>query len=201
MSRPKVFLATLLLLSAIPILVSGVRLVQIPTGALPAEAMRFGAVPLAHFAHALGGVLFGLLGPVQFSNVLRRRFGRAHRVIGYVFVGAGLGLAVSALRLLWVFPDVVTGPLTLVRLVLSLGLGGALIWAVQAALQGQRARHRAYMIRAYAVGMGAATQALMMLPIAIFSGTALNGALADGIFIAAWALNLFLAEWVIRRRP
>ncbi len=199
MIRPSLLLGALLTLSAIPILVSMLRLVQIPTGVLPDEALRFGAVPATHFAHALGGAVFGILGPVQFSNALRRRFGRAHRILGRVFVAAGIGLALSALRLLWVFPDVVTWPLTLVRLILALALGAALTIAVQAARAGRRTQHRAWMIRAYAIGMGAATQALVMLPIAIATGAALNGALADGVFIAAWVLNLCLGEWAIRR--
>jgi uncharacterized membrane protein len=199
MRRPYYLLGGLMALSAIPILVALVRLVQIPLAMLPPEAMRFSAVPAAHFAHALGGVVFGLIGPVQFSNALRRRFGQTHRVLGRVFVVAGLGIALFALRLVWQFPDVVSWPLTLTRLLVALGLGFALIWAVRAARRGARAQHRAWIIRAYALGMGAATQALVMLPIAAVTGAALNGALADNIFIAAWVFNLCLGESVIRR--
>jgi uncharacterized membrane protein len=199
MTRPYYLLGGLMALSAIPILVALVRLGQIPLAMLPPEAMRFSTVPAAHFAHALGGVVFGLIGPVQLSNALRRRFGQTHRLLGRVFVVAGLGIALSALRLIWQFPDVVTWPLTLTRLLVALGLGFALIWAVLAAWRGARAQHRAWMIRAYALGMGAATQALVMLPIAAVTGAALNGALADNIFIAAWVFNLCLGEWVIRR--
>lgn len=198
LQKSRVLLAGLLVLSAIPILVTMVRLVQIPLGALPPESQRFAVVPVAHFAHALAGALFGLIGPVQFSNALRHRFGPMHRVLGRVFVAAGLLLVVSALRLVWEFPTVVIWPLTLTRLIVALGMGFALIWAVRAARRGARREHRAWMIRAYALGMGAATQAVVMLPIAVAGGP-VTGPIPDWIFIGTWVFNLCLAEWVIRR--
>ena len=198
LQKSRLLLGGLLVLSAIPILVTLVRVVQIPLGDLPSESQRFAVVPVAHFAHALAGALFGLIGPVQFSNALRRRFGGVHRLLGRVFVAAGGLLVVSALRLLWAFPTVVIWPLTLTRLIVALGMGFALIWGVRAAQRGDRAQHRAWMIRAYALGMGAATQAVVMLPIAA-TGGALHGPMADWIFIGTWVFNLCLAEWIIRR--
>ena len=96
--------AVLLFFSAIPVGVSLVRLVQIPAGALPTEALYFAAMPVWHFAHALAGATFGILGPLQFGRVLAGRYGRLHRVLGRVFVAAGALLSVSSLRLLWQFP-------------------------------------------------------------------------------------------------
>lgn len=196
--KSRSLLAVLLVASAIPILVSMLRMGQILGGALPAESLRFAVVPAPHFMHALAGVLFGLIGPVQLTNALRGRYGRLHRVLGRVFVGAGLLLAASALRLLWQFPAVVIWPLTLTRLMVALGLGFALIWAVRAARRGAGDLHRAWMIRAYALGVGAVTQAVVMLPIAALGGP-VTGPVADWIFIGTWVFNLCLAEWVIRR--
>lgn len=199
LQKSRLLLGGLLVLSAIPILVSMVRLAQIPLGNLPPESQRFAEVPVAHLAHALAGALFGLIGPVQFSNALRRRFGGVHRVLGRVFVAAGLLLVVSALRLLWEFPTFVIWQLTLTRLIVAVGMGIALVWAVLAAQRGDKAQHRSWMIRAYALGMGAATQAVVMLPIAAASGAALHGPVTDWIFIGTWVFNLWLAEWIIRR--
>jgi len=57
--------------------------------------------------------------------------------------------------------------------------------------------HCAWMIRAYAVGLAAGTQAFTENG-AVFGVGELHGDLAKG---AGWVINLALAEWVIRRKP
>ena len=52
------------------------------------------------------------------------------------------------------------------------------------------------MIRAYAIGQGAGTQALILLPITLISGAPL-GLRRDVLMIAAWIINLAVAEWII----
>lgn len=198
-ARPRTLAFSLLFFSAIPILVAAVRLFQIPMGQLPADSVKFLAVPVAHFAHALGGVLFGVLGPIQFSGVLKHRFGRAHRITGRVFVGVGLLLAATSLRLLWQFPDASTWVLALARLVAGVGLGAALVIALRAIRARDIARHKAWMIRAYAIGMGSATVAFLMFPIFVITGDPIEGYLSDLVFVASWGLNIAIAEWVIRR--
>ena len=78
-------------------------------------------------------------------------------------------------------------------------MSGALIWALVAIRHGNVARHRAWMIRAYAVGMGAATISFIMLPIFLITGKAVQGYGADLLFVASWGINVAIAEWVIRR--
>ena len=59
------------------------------------------------------------------------------------------------------------------------------------------AAHRAWMIRGYALGLGAGTQVFTEgIGGAIFGTGVLAGDLAKG---AAWAINLGVAEWAIRR--
>ena len=54
------------------------------------------------------------------------------------------------------------------------------------------------MRRAYAIGLGAGTQALTQLPLLLLFGTPneLTLALMMG---AAWVVNIAVAEWLIRR--
>jgi hypothetical protein len=61
-------------------------------------------------------------------------------------------------------------------------------------------RHRAWMTRAYAIGVGAGTQALTLAAGELIAGppSELGNALLMG---AAWVLNLAVAEWSIRRKP
>jgi hypothetical protein len=59
--------------------------------------------------------------------------------------------------------------------------------------------HRAWMSRAYAIGLGAATQMLTLTAGELVVGppTELSRALLMG---AGWLINLAVAEWAIRRR-
>lgn len=190
----------LLVLTAIPIVISLVRIGQIPLNGLPADAAKFTAVPLGHFFHAAGGAIFGLLGPFQFSRVMRGRFGRLHRWMGRVFVLAGLALGLTSLRLLWQFPEAGTWFLAAARLAAGAALIAALGLGLRAAMRRDLVRHRAWMIRAYAIGMGAATIALIMFPIFVITGAPLEGYLSDLAFVGSWVINIALGEWVIRRR-
>ena len=198
-ARPIGLVVCLLIATFIPIVSAGLKLYQIPAGELPQDAIKFTAVPWALFLHALGGLLFGLLGPVQFAGVLKRRFGQLHRVTGRVLVASGLMLGLSSLRLLAEFPDASTWVLVSARLAAGLGLSLALILAIAAIRVGNVSRHRSWMIRAYAIGMGSATIAFIQLPIFLITGKPLEGFTADLLFVASWVINIAIAEWVIRR--
>ena len=67
-------------------------------------------------------------------------------------------------------------------------------------LKGRRdiARHRAWMMRGYAIALGAGTQGLTGLPYYLFESlqSELVRALTMG---AGWAINLAVAEWIIRK--
>ena len=78
----------------------------------------------------------------------------------------------------------------------------AILGALQFAAGFRRRRpgwHRAWMTRAYAIGLGAGTQMFTGLVASLIVGppTELSRALQDG---AGWAINLAVAEWAIRRR-
>lgn len=71
--------------------------------------------------------------------------------------------------------------------------------AVRAVLQRRIAEHRAWMVRAYALGQGAGTQALILLPLTVAFG-APSFFVRDLLMTLAWALNVVLAEWIVRRQ-
>ncbi len=57
--------------------------------------------------------------------------------------------------------------------------------------------HRAWMVRGYAIGLGAGTQIFTeSLGAALFGSGVLAAELAKG---AAWVINVAVAEWAIRR--
>ncbi len=86
---------------------------------------------------------------------------------------------------------------------LRLLFGSAMLLAILlgvAALQRRDfAQHGDWMLRGYAIGLGAGTQALILAIGAVITGppTELSRALLMG---AAWVINLAVAEWAIRRR-
>jgi peptidoglycan biosynthesis protein MviN/MurJ (putative lipid II flippase) len=157
------------------------------------------AIPLV--SHIVGALAYMLLGATQFSPAIRRRWPAYHRLAGRLaLVGAAL-VVVSALWLTVAYATPSFGGLVLAcfrvavasAMTLSIGLGLA------AALKREIARHREWMIRAYALGIGAATQVLVLMVAEMISGgapTELNRALLMGL---AWGINLMVAEWNIRR--
>lgn len=185
--------------TAIPVLMSAVRLVQIPLDSLPEDTMRLSVALPALNNHALAGVLFGLLGPLQFARALRNRFGGLHRLAGWTFVFAGYGLGLSGLSLLLQVDSIATPLLDVARGLFGLALVLALTIALRAAITRDMARHRAWMIRSYAIGMGSGTVALVMFPIYIATGEPVAGLWSDIIFVSWWALNIALGDWIARR--
>ena len=66
--------------------------------------------------------------------------------------------------------------------------------------RGDVIQHRAWMMRGYAIGLGAGTQVLTQLAgsLIIVPPSELSGALLMG---AGWVINLAVAEWANHKRP
>ncbi len=198
-ARPMPLVLALAFCTFIPVLTAAVSAVQIPLGALPADSLRLASVPVTFFLHSLAGVLFGVIGPLQFVRALGRRFGTLHRLAGRVFVLAGAGLALSGLALLLQVQSISTGLLEAARGVFGTALIAALVLGVVSVRAHDMLRHRAWMIRAYAIGMGQGTVALVMFPIYLMTGKPPVGLASDTVVVVMWLLNIALAEWVVRR--
>jgi len=76
---------------------------------------------------------------------------------------------------------------------------GFIVWAVIAIRSRNVFQHSASMLRAYAIGQGASTQALLGIGWMIVFGTELLGPHRDGLMVSAWGLNLLVAEVFIQR--
>ncbi len=149
--------------------------------------------------HGASGTLFAVLGAFQFPTALRRGHRTWHRRTGRLLVPLGLTAAVTAVWLTLFYPHLHdSGPLLSVfRLIFASALAASIVVAFTAIRRRDIARHREWMIRAYALGLGAATQIFTLgFGQAIFGDTETSTALLTG---AAWVINLAIAEWVIRR--
>jgi uncharacterized membrane protein len=190
----------LLALGFVPVLGGSGRLVELLGGpeVLPTDA-RFAAFPLPLVIHIAASVVYAVLGPFQFSARLRRRHSGWHRRAGRLLVVLGLAVAFSGLWMTLAYPQKEgTGDiLWLTRLLVSSGMGACVILGLVAIRSRNIARHRAWMSRAYALALGAGTQAFT-----VGFGEALFGTgviRTDLMMAAAWAINLAIAEWFIRR--
>jgi uncharacterized membrane protein len=190
----------LLALSFIPLTAGTLRLIQLAGGpaVIPADA-RFTGFPIALVVHVVGAAVFALVGTLQFVPRFRRQHLTWHRRAGRVLAVAGLMVAGSALWLTLAYsPKPGTGDvLYAFRLVFACAMVGAIVLGVRAARARKIGAHRAWMIRAYAIGLGAGTQVFTEpLGAALFGTGDVRDDLAKG---AGWVVNLTVAEWAIRR--
>lgn len=196
--------AGLLLLSAISLIFGALRLQALATGTpLTPNDDRFFASPLPVIVHIVSAAGYALAGAFQFVTGYRRRWFGWHRAAGRVLTVAGLLVALSGLWMtLFYLPSPNSGGLVYAfRLVFGSSMVVALCLGFEAIIRRRDVpAHRAWMLRAYALGLGAGTQVLTGMAESLLVGqqTELSRALALG---AGWVINLAVAEWAIRRRP
>lgn len=98
------------------------------------------------------------------------------------------------------FPAELQGSLLYgVRIILGLSMIGLIAWAIIAIRSRNHLQHGASMLRAYAIGQGASTQAFIGIGWMIVTGIEPQGPLRDGLMVFSWAFNLLAAEWLIRK--
>ena len=193
--------AALVGLSLIPVLGATARLVQLTGGPqlIPADS-RFTASPVPLLLHVVASVGFAVLGALQFSPGVRRRHPAWHRRAGRLLVPLGLVVALSGLAMTLLYPRKPgTGEvLHLTRLLVASGMAASLVLGLAAIRRREVATHRVWMTRAYALALGAGTQAFTVgFGEAAFGKGVLR---TDVMLSTGWLVNLAVAEWLIRRR-
>jgi uncharacterized membrane protein len=115
--------------------------------------------------HGLAGACALLLGPMQFSDRLRRRFTKLHRVVGRIYVAGALIAAPLGAFIQYHFDEHLGASRSF-----SIASGiDALLWmsttsiALSFALRGKIQQHRQWMTRSYAV-------AIVFLEVRVISG-------------------------------
>ncbi|WP_433064752.1 DUF2306 domain-containing protein [Dactylosporangium sp. CS-033363] len=183
--------AALVALSAIPLAAGTIRLLDL------AQRPSLLAVPLV--VHIVGAAGYALAGAFQFVPRLRRTHPAWHRRAGRVLAAAGLLVAGSALwmTILYTAKPGTGALLFALRLVFGTAMAASLVLGLAAIRRGDVAAHRAWMTRAYAIGLAAGTQAFTEgFAGALLGPGVLVGDLAKG---AGWVINLAVAEYVVRR--
>jgi hypothetical protein len=192
--------ALLLLLSLVPALGGGARLASL-SGDAPDDA-SFLQAPLPILLHVLSATLYCLLGAFQFSSGLRLRWPGLHRRAGRWLALCGLltGATGFWMTAFYPIPTSLQGPLLYaVRLAVASAMVASLLIAWRSILRRDVQRHEAFMIRAYALGQGAGTQVLVLLPWMLLSGES-GGLTRDLLMTLSWAINIVVAEAILRQR-
>jgi uncharacterized membrane protein len=189
----------LVVLSLIPVISGSLRLIEAAGGPqlMPVNP-RIGASPAPLVVHVLAAAIYAVLGAFQFPARLRRRHPGWHRRSGRILVGAGLAVAGSGLWMTLFYSGAPGGVLLwAIRLLVGSTMAAAIVLGFTAIRRRDIAAHRAWMIRAYALGLGAGTQAFTEgIGEALFGTGDLSKAISMG---SAWVINALVAEWVIRR--
>jgi uncharacterized membrane protein len=192
--------AGLIALSVVPALAGTARLTELARGvAITAANARFFAMPLPVVLHIVTVIPFSILGALQFAPAFRHRHPTWHRRTGRVLVLCGL---IAALTGLWMtlrypWPAGDGAALYIERLVFGFGMLLSMLMAIDAIRRRRFAVHGEWMIRAYAIGMGAGTQVLTHLPYYVLVGKPDESSRAV-LMGAGWVINIAIAEWIIR---
>jgi uncharacterized membrane protein len=189
----------LVVLSIIPVIAGSLRLLEIAGGPqLMPTNPRINASPAPVIVHVIAAALYAFLGAFQFSARLRRRHPRWHRRSGRILVVAGLAVAGSGLWMTLFYAGAPGGNLLWgIRLLVGSAMAAFIVLGFAAIRRRDIPTHRAWMVRAYALAMGAGTQAFTQgIGEALFVISDLSTAISVG---SGWVINAVVAEWVIRR--
>ncbi|MGZ3456075.1 MAG: DUF2306 domain-containing protein [Polyangiales bacterium] len=185
----------LILLGLVPIAAGGARLGQLAIGAIvTAENARFFRSPVPIVLHVVAASAFVLLGALQFAPSLRRR--PWHRISGRIALPAGIVAALSGLwmALFYDLPASDDALLRAFRVVAGVAMVASLVLGLVAALRRDFDAHRVWVMRGYALGIGAGTQLLTNVPWMLAVGEP-RGTARAVLMGAGWGINLAVAEW------
>ena len=164
---------------------------------------RYYAIPYWTLVHCTSGVLFMVLGPLQFIAASRNRFPQFHRWCGRIFFAASLVAVVSALLFVPLLP--VFGSLsTRVGVVVASGFFLlALFKGYTSVRRHQYALHREWMIRAFAIGLGISTFRVLIPLLMIPPIRASFPEAWDTVVWLGFVINVTAAEtWInLTRQP
>ena len=175
---------------------------NIATGVIPEEGefdRRYAQYPILAYAHILPGVVYLVLAPFQISRLFRNRHLDLHRKMGRILVPIGilsgvLGVIFGFFFSFGGFAEASAAVVFGTWFVIALALAYRYIRA------GDTVRHRRWMIRAFAIGLGVGT---IRIWVGLFQATGLVE--FDDAFGAAfwlsWTLHVIAGEIWLWRRP
>lgn len=191
----------LISLSLVPAVAGTARLTQLASGEATPNTARFFDSPVPVVLHIVAALLYSLLGAFQFSPGFRRRHRGWHRRAGRMLLPGAMVVALSGLWMTLTYPWPAGDGEVLYAERLAFGTAMLLAVALGAAalLRRRYAEHGDWMMRAYAIGLGAGTQVLTHLPWFILADGPPSETPRAVMMGLGWTINVAVAEWIIRR--
>jgi uncharacterized membrane protein len=163
---------------------------------------RFLDQPVPVLLHILSVIPYSIVGAFQFAPGFRKRNRPWHRAAGRIIGAFGIMAAISGLWMTLTYPWPAgdgTG-VYIERLIAGVWMLVSMYLGLDAVRTRHFKVHGEWMIRAYAIGMGAGTQVLTHLPWFILVGTKPGETPRMVMMGGAWLINAVFAEWIIRRK-
>ena len=173
-------------------------------GIAHADDVRFARHASLTFVHVISAFFFAVLGPWQFVPRIRSKMLWFHRWSGRVFVISATVAGVSGLLLGFTTAMELGGvseaaPIFVFAPILLFSLGKAMFHI----LRREVAQHREWMLRVFAIGLGAGTDRIVALPFLL--SPSVRQAPGEFIGITFWisfTINVVAAElWIRYTRP
>jgi uncharacterized membrane protein len=184
------------------VVLRAIMLAEVASG-LPASTVDydhgFALRPGLTFMHIIPGMVFVILGPLQFVQAIRTRHIRIHRWCGRLYVASGF--LVGATACIMGFLIGFGGPTETAAVsfysVLFMAFLGL---AVASVLRRKIAAHREWMIRAFALGLAVTTMRPLIAVLLATTGLPFKELLGLTFWVA-FTLHLIVAElWVTKTR-
>lgn len=191
-------------LALIPIVGGIARTGKILDGNSALENARFLSGPISTITHIFAASIYSLLGAIQFAPGLRQLWPRWHRASGALLIVLATLVALTGLWMTVSFPSAnLDGSVVFVsRLVVGMLMLLFTVLGVLALLRRKFSEHGDWMIRSYALAMGAGTQVFTHIP--LFLAPPLHTETGRAFaMVGGWAINFAVAEWLIgqSKRP
>ena len=198
-SDTKLFII-LFILCLVPVLSGGVRMFSLATsGPADPENLNYITNPTPIIAHMLAYMLFCVFGTLQIAPRFRSRHTTFHRITGRLLIPIGILAAATGIWMSLTYEPQITNGQTVayVRIFFGAGMILSLLLGTCAIRRRNIAQHQIWMLRSYAIALGASTQALVAIPWIALLGEPQGPPWAIAMFLT-WMFNLAVAECTVR---
>lgn len=196
----------LLLLIAVGVVAAAIRMSidwpNVAAGTVPPEDSydrRYALHPVLAYAHILPGVIYLVGAPFQLSRRFRQRHIALHRRIGRVVLASGLTAGVFAIVFgtLFAFGGLFE---TSATVLFGAYFVAALVAALLAIKSRDVARHRRWMIRAFAISLAIGTIRIWIVVFQAFGVLSLQDSFGPAFWLS-FVMHALAAEAYLAKRP
>lgn len=192
----------LILLGALPIAASLYRTVVLattdPGTVTNVDELRFFDMPVPILMHVIFGSLFLILGAIQMSSGIRRKYRKLHRRIGWIAALSAVVFSLYGVWMVFVYPphSAASQMVDIGRVFFGTAIPIFIVLGIWAAIQKDMNAHRAWMIRGYAIAASSGLQSYLIAIVTAVMGR-FDPQVADAMIVLGWFIGVIAAEKII----